>query len=50
MVNDPIGKAELYQNYVSKSIPVVMRGDCSEWALKQELDIRNASEYLQSMF
>jgi len=46
MENDAIGKGELYRKYVSKSLPVIMRGDCNEWALKTNLDARNASEYL----
>ena len=52
--NNSLDKGKFYKDHVSQSIPVVLRNDCMNWDLKQDLDAVNANntqnEYLAKRF
>lgn len=33
--NDPIGQHEFYKDYVSRSLPLVIKNGCQDWAMKE---------------
>lgn len=53
---NPIGKHEFYQQYLSKSMPLVVRNDAKEWPLYKEIHtalrtgVDALEDYIQGLF
>ena len=56
MEGGSIGLHEMYTQYVSESLPLIMRNACNDWGFKQDIDAKVAEgglaleNYLNTMF
>ena len=44
MKNEGISVHDFYKYHLSKSLPAVLRNECSDWGLKQKLDASTGTE------